>query len=196
MGSDLIKDIPIIGPIVAGQQASDAATTAQNDQGAVLGQSNTYSNELASNNYINPILQAGQSGINTFQSTAGGVPNIQALVKLLFGQNIQDAQQVAAQNRSSNLEGAIRGLQESGQQYNQIGGQAGSAASADNAAAQQQIFGAISGIPTGGTSGTSTSPVSSPSDPIFAMNTNTATGVGSGGQATTDPLAGWLGYQG
>lgn len=196
MGSDFVKDIPIIGPIVAGQQASDAATTAQNDQGAVLGQSNTYSNELAGDNYINPILQAGQSGINTFQSVAGGVPNIGALVKLLFGQNIQNAQQVAAQNRSSNLEGAIRGLQGSGSQYNQIGQQAGSAASADNAAAQQQIFGAISGLPTGGGGGTTATPVSTPSSPIFTMDTNTATGVGSSGQNPTDPLAGWLGYQG
>lgn len=194
MGSDIVKDIPIIGPIIAGQQASDAATTAQNDQGQVLGQSNTYSNELAGDNYINPILQAGESGINTFQSSAGGVPNIQALVKLLFGQNIQNAQQVAAQNRSSNLEGAIRGLQGSGQQYNQIGAQAGSAASADNAAAQQQIFGAISGIPTAGTGGTSTGPVGSAAGQIFTMPTNTATGVGSTGSA--DPLAGWLGYQG
>jgi len=173
---NLLTDLPIIGPIIAGQQASNTAQSAQGAQAGDLANADTLASDLAGTNWVNPVLEAGKSGVNTFASEAGGVPNIGAMIESLFGTNMENAMQVGANQRSTNLEGAIRGFQGSGQQYNQIGQQAGAAAGA----ASTQAGGQIAGLPWG-----TWFPGSTP-----GVNIGAATGVGSSGKAS-DPLSPW-----
>ena len=194
---DVAKALPIVGPLInanadkhAGDQANQVSQQNQQAQNTELQQQDealknamALANQLSSENYTQAISDAGKGAINSFENDAGGVPNIGALVKSLFGDNIANAMSAAARQRSGNLSSAMSGIEGisrerlgAGAQYGgnarYAGEQASNAYNAENAAygqAGSQAVSAFTGMSSFG-----------------GGNTKTATGLGSSG---FDPYA-------
>jgi hypothetical protein len=119
----------MIGGMQSQNQANSAAQNAQGAQGnALLGASNI-AQQLSGPPDYSGIIKAEQSGINTLKSGVGGVANPNAVTGQMAGNNIGQAISGANANQSANLQAAAGIEQGNASQYNQIGQQAGKAAS-------------------------------------------------------------------
>lgn len=120
-----------MGNSLANQGSNQAAYgSAYGNQGNAYAQAQELSKQLAQGPDLQALIGAEKSGINTFKSNIGGVPNPGALVKELYGGSIENALNAALNNRSTNLQGAINGVLGAGGGYNAMTNQAASAAKA------------------------------------------------------------------
>lgn len=139
----------VLGSINQEKAQNAAAESAQNAEAATLGSVTgpggivPQEQALAANAAAGPSLQslidAQRGGIETLQSKAGGVPNLGAVIKDLFGQSTTNALDASIKQRDSNLQtaGGILGAAgntsvNAASQYGQTAAAAGKAASASN----------------------------------------------------------------
>jgi hypothetical protein len=161
-------------------QANNAAMQAQGAQGNALAGASGIAGQLAGPPDYSGIVKAEQSGINTLKSGVGGVANPNSVVGEMGGQNISRAisgansDQLEAQKAAAGILGNTSGA------YNQIGQQAGQAASAQgnpfslfsNALSSAGGLGGIfgGGLGGGGMQTTSSDPVASTSGAPGPLN--------------------------
>jgi len=142
-------------------QENAAYQTALTNQGNTAGQETSLAQQLAQGPSFQSLLDAQKSGVNTFRSEVGGVPNPGAAIQDLFGQGVENALQASIGTRNSALEGAGAMLNGAGNTYGNIGGSVQRAAGAQGnplasgAATLAGILkpGAPPGPPTAGTPG-------------------------------------------
>lgn len=108
---------------------SAAYNTATGNQGAALGQVTSLAEQEATGPSFQSLLDAQKGGIKTLKSEIGGLPNEGALVKDLYGQNIENAIGASIQQRNNNLNGAISALLGTSGQYGGIAANAAAGAS-------------------------------------------------------------------
>jgi hypothetical protein len=106
-------------------QASAAAAT--QNQSANLAQVGSLAQQEAQGPSFQSLLDAQKGGIASLKAQDGGIANEGALIKNLYGQNIENALGASISQRDANLNGAGNLLLGAGSQY---GGQAATAAGA------------------------------------------------------------------
>ena len=116
------------GQLIGANDAQNAQKAQQQQRNASLGQAQDLARQLAQGPNLQALIDAERSGVNTLQSTMGGVANPGALIMSLFGKNIENALGAALGQRSGDLQAAMNGVLATGQQYSQGAQQAGSAA--------------------------------------------------------------------
>jgi hypothetical protein len=136
-----------VGETISSQNAANNASKAnQANQASSEAAATAEANQLAQPVSLQPILDAQKGGVNSFLSSAGGVPNIGALAKSLFGDSISQALNAALSANTQNAQAAANIYSGVGNSYGLAARNDGLSGTAAGAGLASGLGGVLTGI--------------------------------------------------